>query len=103
MNSELSVLRTQYGKQSEFVNELENKLQEAEKKNREQQQQQERSDTPDSVNSFYDPYGRPRSTRLPRTSTNGTLSNSSNPVKMVQEMVGRVRVSPEIHYKIWCT
>jgi hypothetical protein len=91
VNSELSVLRIQYGKQAEFVNELENKLSEAEKKNREQKHQQERAGTPDSSN-YYD-YSRPRSTRLPRTSTNGTLSNSSNPVKMVQEMVGRVRVS----------
>lgn len=101
VNSELSVLRIQYGKQAEFVNELENKLAEAEKKHREQQQQQqkqlqqqqERSGTPDSSNSFYDSYSRPRSTRLPRTSTNGSLSSSSNPVKMVQEMVGRVRVN----------
>lgn len=99
-------MRTQYEKQSEFINELEGKLTDAEKRNKEhkhqqqqQQQQQDRSSTPDSSHSsLYDPYSRPRSTRLPRTSTNGSLSSSSNPVKMVQEMVGRVRVKSFIYY-----
>lgn len=71
-----------------------------EKKNRQQaalnQQQQNRSPTPDRGTNYYDPYSRSRSTRIPRTPTTGSLSASSNPVKMVQEMVGRVRVSIHI-------
>ncbi|KAF1801551.1 hypothetical protein V8B55DRAFT_1471814 [Mucor lusitanicus] len=95
VNQELSVLRSQSAKQSEYIGELENKLENVEKKNRQQsqqmQQQQNRSPTPETAGNYYDPYSRTRSTRIPRTPTSGSLSSSSNPVKMVQEMVGRVR------------
>ncbi|KAG2231865.1 hypothetical protein BDF21DRAFT_415700 [Thamnidium elegans] len=95
VNQELSVLRNQSSKQTEFIGELESKLEEMEKKNRQQaaiqQQQQNRSPTPDRGANYYDPYSRNRTTRIPRTPTSGSLSASSNPVKMVQEMVGRVR------------
>ena len=97
VNQELSVLRNQSSKQTDFIGELESKLEEMEKKNRQQaaiqQQQQNRSPTPDRGPNYYDPYSRNRTTRIPRTPTSGSLSASSNPVKMVQEMVGRVRVS----------
>jgi hypothetical protein len=97
VNQELSVMRSQSSKQTEFIGELESKLEEMEKKNRQQaainQQQQNRSPTPDRGTNYYDPYSRNRTTRIPRTPTSGSLSASSNPVKMVQEMVGRVRVS----------
>lgn len=90
-------MRGQSSKQTEFIGELESKLEEMEKKNRQQaainQQQQNRSPTPDRGTNYYDPYSRNRTTRIPRTPTSGSLSASSNPVKMVQEMVGRVRVS----------
>ncbi|CEP07488.1 hypothetical protein [Parasitella parasitica] len=92
VNQELSVLRGQSSKQSDYIMELENKIEEVEKKNRQQMQhQQNRSPTPEAGGSYYDPYSRSRSTRIPRTQTSGSLSASSNPVKMVQEMVGRVR------------
>ncbi|KAG2211457.1 hypothetical protein INT46_000281 [Mucor plumbeus] len=95
VNQELSVLRSQSCKQSEYIGELENKIDDVEKKNRQQshqmQQQQNRSPTPETAGNYYDPYSRTRSTRIPRTPASGSLSASSNPVKMVQEMVGRVR------------
>ncbi|KAI8329781.1 hypothetical protein EDC96DRAFT_529175 [Choanephora cucurbitarum] len=95
VHQELAVLRTQSAKQQEYIGELENKIEEVEKKNRQQaalQEQQQRSPTPDRASSgFYDPYSRSRATRIPRTSASGSISTSSNPVKMVQEMVGRVR------------
>ncbi|KAK4514034.1 Glutaminyl-tRNA synthetase [Mucor velutinosus] len=95
VNQELSVLRSQSAKQSEYIGELENKIEDVEKKNRQQsqqmQQRQNRSPTPETAGNYYDPYSRTRSTRIPRTPTSGSLSSSSNPVKMVQEMVGRVR------------
>ncbi|GAA5798775.1 hypothetical protein EDC94DRAFT_679235 [Helicostylum pulchrum] len=96
VNQELSVLRNQSSKQTDFIGELESKLEDMEKKNRQQaaiqqQQQQNRSPTPDRGANYYDPYSRNRTTRIPRTPTSGSLSASSNPVKMVQEMVGRVR------------
>lgn len=101
VNQELSVMRNQSSKQSEFIAELEGKLEEMEKKSRQQaaqqaaqQQNMNRSPTPDRATNYYDPYSRNRSTRIPRTpAAPGALSASSNPVKMVQEMVGRVRVS----------
>ncbi|KAI7907911.1 uncharacterized protein BX663DRAFT_539305 [Cokeromyces recurvatus] len=92
VNQELSVLRKQSTKQSEYIMELEHKVEDAEKKNRKQQQlQQNRSLTPESGTGYYESYSRNRSTRIPRTPTTGSFSTSSNPVKMVQEMVGRVR------------
>ncbi|KAI8095068.1 uncharacterized protein B0P05DRAFT_524573 [Gilbertella persicaria] len=93
-HQELSVLRSQSSKQQEYIEELENKVEEVEKKNRQQaalNEQQNRSPTPDRGSGYYDPYSRNRTTRIPRTSASGSLSASSNPVKMVQEMVGRVR------------
>ncbi|KAG1138848.1 hypothetical protein G6F36_016018 [Rhizopus arrhizus] len=75
------VSRAQATKQTEFISELENKLEELEKKNRHQLAISNRSSTPD-----FDPYHPPQS-RVPRA------SSASNPVKMVQEMVSRVRVS----------
>lgn len=91
------MLRSQSVKQTEYIGELENKIDAVEKKNRQQaainqQQLQNRSPTPDRGTNYYDPYSRNRTTRIPRTPTSGSLSASSNPVKMVQEMVGRVRV-----------
>jgi hypothetical protein len=97
VNQELSVMRNQSSKQSEFIAELEGKIEEMEKRNRQQAaaaaQQQNRSPTPDrQATNYYDPYSRNRSTRIPRTpGAPGAISASSNPVKMVQEMVGRVR------------
>ncbi|KAI9278045.1 hypothetical protein BY458DRAFT_503629 [Sporodiniella umbellata] len=79
-HQELSVSRAQETKQREFITELENKIEGLEKKSRHQQAMNNRSSTPD-----FDPYNI-RQSRVPRTS-----SASSNPVKMVQEMVGRVR------------
>lgn len=81
VNQELSVSRAQETKQREFISELENKLEELEKKNRHQLAMNNRSSTPD-----FDPYNA-RQSRVPRN------SSASNPVKMVQDMVGRVRVS----------
>lgn len=79
VNQELSVSRIQEAKQREFISELENKLEELEKKSRHQLAINNRSS-----NSDFDPYNAHQS-RVSRT------SSSSNPVKMVQEMVGRVR------------
>ncbi|RCH89798.1 NADH:ubiquinone oxidoreductase [Rhizopus azygosporus] len=79
VNQELSVSRAQAIKQKEMITELESKLQELEKKNRQQEAMNQRSSTPD-----FDPYNL-RQSRVPRT------SSASNPVKMVQDMVGRVR------------
>lgn len=79
VNQELSVSRAQETKQREFISELENKLEELEKKNRHQLAMNNRSSTPD-----FDPYNA-RQSRVPRN------SSASNPVKMVQDMVGRVR------------
>ncbi|KAI8369558.1 uncharacterized protein BYT42DRAFT_584869 [Radiomyces spectabilis] len=99
VNQELSVLRHKSLKQSEAIQEMEAKLEASEKKCRdmEQQQRMSRSSTPDAGSLYFEPYGRMSSRpRIPRAGNVGdtpvALSvASSNPVKMVQEMVGRVR------------
>lgn len=108
VNHELSVLRQKSSKQSDTIHELEGKLhasekrcntleQQAQQQQAQQQQQQRgttsRSSTPDRGSTLYD-----RRTRIPRTPSvggnmNGLASTNSNPVKMVQDMVSRVRVS----------
>ncbi|KAG1140126.1 hypothetical protein G6F37_008488 [Rhizopus arrhizus] len=80
VHQELVVSRAQTTKQTEFISELENKLEELEKKNRHQLAINNRSSTPD-----FHPY-HPSQSRVPRA------SSTSNPVKMVQEMVSRVRL-----------
>ncbi|KAF7720813.1 NADH:ubiquinone oxidoreductase [Apophysomyces ossiformis] len=99
VNTELAVLRDKSSKQSEFIQELENKLEDSEKSRKDLLQQQQRAGTPERGNYYYEPYNRTNRTRIPRTPSIGgnmngmsTISSaSSNPVKMVQEMVGRVR------------
>ncbi|KAI8982186.1 hypothetical protein BDF20DRAFT_818334 [Mycotypha africana] len=79
MTQELSVLRNQTTKQSDYIGNLENKIDDLQKKNKQQaealnkaqQEQHNRSSTPESGSR--------------------SISTSSNPVKMVQEMVSRVR------------
>lgn len=107
VNHELSVLRQKSSKQSDTIHDLEGKLhasekrcntleQQAQQQQAQQQQQQgttSRSSTPDRGSTLYD-----RRTRIPRTPSvggnmNGLASTNSNPVKMVQDMVSRVRVS----------
>lgn len=84
LHQELVVSRAQAIKQTEFISELEDKLKELEKKNRHQLAINHRSSTPDSH-----PHHPPQS-RVPRA------SSASNSVKMVQEMVSRVRVSDSV-------
>ncbi|KAJ8661585.1 hypothetical protein O0I10_002853 [Lichtheimia ornata] len=105
VNHELSVLRQKSSKQSDTIHDLEGKLhasekrcntleQQAQQQQAQQQQQQgttSRSSTPDRGSTLYD-----RRTRIPRTPSvggnmNGLASTNSNPVKMVQDMVSRVR------------
>ncbi|KAI8988813.1 hypothetical protein BDB01DRAFT_888833 [Pilobolus umbonatus] len=91
VNQELSVSRVQASKLNDHIGELENKLEEAEKKIRQSAMEGDRASTPDRMGNYYDPYStNGRISRIPRTSTIGS-SSTSNPVKMVQEMVGRVR------------
>ncbi|KAG2227861.1 hypothetical protein INT45_002099, partial [Circinella minor] len=103
VNHELAVYRQRSTKQAETIQEMENKLESSErsckdlKRKLDQHQQQDgsRSTTPDRLGSLqYDPtYS--RRTRIPRTNSIGGglngANSASNPVKMVQEMVGRVR------------
>ena len=104
VNHELSVLRQKSAKQSDTIHELEGKLhtsekrcntleQQAQQQQSQQQQGTSRASTPDRGSTLYD-----RRTRIPRTPSvggnmNGLASTNSNPVKMVQDMVSRVRVS----------
>ncbi|KAI9304019.1 hypothetical protein BJ944DRAFT_256500 [Cunninghamella echinulata] len=113
VNQELSVLRNKTAKQHDLLQGFEHKLEDANKKNNDLEKQNEnlqlqlqrkdddssRSTTPDlhkplsSSNNYYDTYN-PRRTRIPRNGSTAspTLSSTNaNPVKMVQEMVGRVR------------
>ncbi|KAI9030964.1 hypothetical protein CLU79DRAFT_732239 [Phycomyces nitens] len=101
VHHELAVMRDKSAKQSDALQELENKLEDSEKKCGELQHQHQlhlasaaRSTTPDRANGhYYEPYSRiTNRTRIPKTPNGAPLSAaSSNPVKMVQEMVGRVR------------
>ncbi|CAO3624875.1 unnamed protein product [Cunninghamella blakesleeana] len=105
VNQELSVLRNKATKQHDIIQNLENKLEATDKKNNDLQNQNQqlqqqvqrnedssRSTTPDnkSAQFYYD-----KRTRIPRNgstlSSSNAISANSNPVKMVQEMVGRVR------------
>ncbi|KAI9253468.1 hypothetical protein BDA99DRAFT_563049 [Phascolomyces articulosus] len=106
VNHELSVLRQQSSKQSEIIQEMESKLDSSERTCKDLQRQVDqhqqnaansRSPTPDRPGSLhYDP-SFSRRTRIPRTNSIGgnmngaSINSASNPVKMVQEMVGRVR------------
>ncbi|KAL1933483.1 hypothetical protein VTP01DRAFT_7573 [Rhizomucor pusillus] len=103
-NHELSVLRHKSTKQADTIQELERKLETSEKKcsdleqeiqHLQQQAGPSRSSTPDRTSIANDPLMMRRS-RIPRNPSvsfggPGTISTSSNPVKMVQEMVGRVK------------
>ncbi|KAI9479508.1 hypothetical protein BDB00DRAFT_858866 [Zychaea mexicana] len=104
VNHELSVSRQRSTKQAETIQDLESKLDSSERSCKDLQRQLDRhqqngspsrSSTPDRLGSMqYDPtYG--RRTRIPRTNSIGGnmngVNSASNPVKMVQEMVGRVR------------
>ncbi|ORY99072.1 hypothetical protein BCR43DRAFT_513216 [Syncephalastrum racemosum] len=89
-NHELHVLRQRTTAQVETIQDLESKLETSNKKRDEYKREAERANaaTPDSGS--YNP----RRSRLPRTSTlsgDPSLTSANNPVKMVQEMVGRVR------------
>jgi hypothetical protein len=87
-------MRNQASKQSDIIGELENKLEETEKKHKHAMMENNRASTPESATTnYFDPYSRSNRTRISRTPIPGSISASSNPVKMVQEMVGRVRVS----------
>ncbi|CAO3599605.1 unnamed protein product [Absidia cylindrospora] len=113
VNQELSVYRNKSSKQRTRLEDMESQLELANKKNNElqeqhnilqqqQQQQQQhigndgssRSSTPDNnkpTQYYYESYN-PRRSRIPRNGTqNGLASTNTNPVKMVQDMVGRVR------------
>ncbi|KAI8063803.1 hypothetical protein BC940DRAFT_306887 [Gongronella butleri] len=96
VNQELGVLRQRYSKQDSRMQSLEAQLEQTEKRNREQEMklahyEQQQDDT--SSNEPY-PMSR-RMSRIPmRHSQMSPVSPSlstNNPVKMVQEMVGRVR------------
>ncbi|KAI8081274.1 uncharacterized protein BX664DRAFT_340014 [Halteromyces radiatus] len=106
VNQELAVLRTKSSKQKALIQDMETKLEIANKKSDDLQQQQllhqqqhhanddsSRSSTPDKTTQYYYESYNPRRSRIPRNgpSTTTLSSASTNPVKMVQEMVGRVR------------
>ncbi|CAO3608664.1 unnamed protein product [Cunninghamella echinulata] len=114
VNQELSVLRNKTAKQHDLLQGFEHKLEDANKKNNDLEKQNEhlqlqlqrkdddssRSTTPDlhkspsSSNTYYYDTYNPRRTRIPRNGSMvspTSLSSNANPVKMVQEMVGRVR------------
>lgn len=113
-NIELAILRERAGKQDETIKETEEKLSKAERRLASMQPSSvspltPRSNSPDKPSSYYENGGyagsyssrlaaaRERAaSRIPRT-VNGVpqspiLSAQSNSVKMVQEMVGRVKV-----------
>ncbi|SAM01335.1 hypothetical protein [Absidia glauca] len=108
VQQELSVYRNKSSKQKARLEDIESQLEMANKKNKEleehqryliqQQQDNNASDTssrpstPDKpMQYYYDSYN-PRRTRIPRNGSPTTFSSSNtNPVKMVQDMVGRVR------------
>jgi hypothetical protein len=113
VNHELSVLQDKHSRLDEANQELESKLSSSEKQNTElnsKLQQQltrspsSRASTPDRTSGYYEPTLSRMPThrsRIPRTSgipgasnigNSSTYTGNSNPVKMVQDMVGRVRV-----------
>jgi hypothetical protein len=104
------VLQDKQSKLEETNQDLENKLSSSERQNTDLQnklQQQltrspsSRASTPDRTSGYYEPTLNRMPThrsRIPRTSGvpgtgSPTYTGNSNPVKMVQDMVGRVRVS----------
>ncbi|KAI8342837.1 hypothetical protein BC941DRAFT_149406 [Chlamydoabsidia padenii] len=108
VNQELSVYRNKTSKQKTRLEDIESQLEATNRKNKEleehqryllqqqqqQQQQQNNSDTSSRPSTpdksyYYETY-QPRRTRIPRSPT-GFNSPNTNPVKMVQDMVGRVR------------
>ncbi|KAG2174556.1 hypothetical protein INT44_006819 [Umbelopsis vinacea] len=108
VNHELAVLQDKHTKLDETNQDLENKLSSSERQNSELQnklQQQlnrspsSRASTPDRTSGYYEPSLNRLPThrsRIPRTSgipgtASQTYTGNSNPVKMVQDMVGRVR------------
>lgn len=113
VNHELSVLQDKHTKLDDANQDLESKLTSSEKQNVELQnklQQQltrspsSRASTPDRTSGYYEPtLSRmpthrsriPRTSGIPGSSNIGnasTYTGNNNPVKMVQDMVGRVRV-----------
>ncbi|KAI8328365.1 hypothetical protein BC941DRAFT_497140 [Chlamydoabsidia padenii] len=104
VNQELSIYRNKATKQKAQLEEIEHQLESVTKKNKELEQEQQRltrqhndnsrPSTPDKSSSssyYYDSYNARRS-RIPRNgSPTFSSSSSTNPVKMVQDMVGRVR------------
>ncbi|RUS14729.1 hypothetical protein BC938DRAFT_477255 [Jimgerdemannia flammicorona] len=115
VNIELTILRDRTAKQEDTIKETEEKLAQTERRLASLQPVTgtpltPRSNSPDKPSFYYENGGytgsyssrlaaaRERASRIPRTSTivNGvsqspTLGAQSNPVKMVQEMVGRVK------------
>ncbi|KAG2172366.1 hypothetical protein INT43_004908 [Umbelopsis isabellina] len=112
VNHELSVLQDKHTKLDDANQDLESKLSSSEKQNAELQnklQQQltrspsSRASTPDRTSGYYEPtLSRmpthrsriPRTSGIPGSSNIGnasTYTGNNNPVKMVQDMVGRVR------------
>ncbi|CAO3689075.1 unnamed protein product [Umbelopsis ramanniana] len=108
VNHELAVLQDKHTKLDESNQDLENKLSSSERQNSDLQnklQQQlnrspsSRASTPDRTSGYYEPSLNRLPThrsRIPRTSglpgtASPTYTGNSNPVKMVQDMVGRVR------------
>jgi hypothetical protein len=102
----LAIFRNKASKQKARLEEMESQLEAATKKNKgleEEHQrlvrQQHTSDdsrpsTPDKLAPYYYESYNVRRSRTPRHGTPTTFSSpNTNPVKMVQEMVGRVRVS----------
>ncbi|ORX58898.1 hypothetical protein DM01DRAFT_1301634 [Hesseltinella vesiculosa] len=84
VNQELGVLRQKYDKQEAHAQTLESQLDQAEKLNRRQELQLRRLQQDDTIPR----HAHGSSSPIP---ANAMLSSTSNPVKMVQEMVSRVR------------
>lgn len=106
VNQELSIFRNKTSKQKERLEEMESQLEVATKKNRDMEEEHQRlvsqqptngdsrPSTPDKLAPYYYEAYNLRRSRPPRHGTPTTFSSpNTNPVKMVQEMVGRVRVS----------
>ncbi|KAM3581025.1 NADH:ubiquinone oxidoreductase [Umbelopsis sp. WA50703] len=121
VNHELSVLQDKHSRLDEANQELESKLSSSEKQNTElnsKLQQQltrspsSRASTPDRTSGYYEPTLSRMPThrsRIPRTSgipgasnigNSSTYTGNSNPVKMVQDMVGRVRKLDYSHVEV---
>ncbi|CAO3580457.1 unnamed protein product [Absidia cylindrospora] len=91
-NQELSVLHTKTSEQQGLVDEMENRLEMVTKNNNDLQHPSSTSSTHKSVQYYYESYT-PRRPRFSRNnpSLNISPSTCTTSVKMVQEMVGRVK------------